>query len=138
VTATLDPQLVHGACVGHPYCPPSTWDSEVHGETDLERADRLRLAVAVCSRCPVADACLDERNRGIGGGVRAGKPYADAVRNMSRHSRGRLPRPACGQPGGRAAHLRRDEDVCDPCATAWRDWNRDRVAAQRETTRAAS
>ena len=101
---------------------------------DLRRpsaAGRARVAekLAICQECPVQEACREwavqvvmasqvKWEDCIIGGARPAEINTDAARRY---------RPACGTRAGHRWHLANNEASCEPCRTASRMYERERV-----------
>lgn len=120
--------------------PASLWDDHVDGESRRRRTDRHRTAATYCAACPVADQCLADAS--YGGGLRGGhvlpddSDYRTSEPAAEARTRARRTRPDCGTPGGKAAHLRRGEDVDDECEQAARAYHAAKMRASRQRAKA--
>ena len=97
----------------------------------LPTAGRARVAekLAICQECPVQEACREwavqiviatqvKWEDCIIGGVRPAEINTEAARRY---------RPACGTRAGHRWHLANNEASCEPCRTANRMYERERV-----------
>ena len=101
------------ACVGH---DPELW---FRLDKTLTDRDATKLAVAICSTCPVREACLAQALKDEGGVSVTGRH--GIFGGLTPEQRAGTRRQAsllapCGTPGAARRHRRRGEVVCGPCA----------------------